>query len=832
MLDLFRYDVKHALRGLLRDRSFTAVAVLSIGLGVGANAAIFSLVDQALMRRLPVREPDRLVLLSWNGSAMSYGWGSGNLLSNPFFRDLKAENQVFEGVFARHPTNALFSIDGPPEPVNTEIVSGSYFPVLGVKPALGRLLEESDDVTPGGHPVVALSYDYWKNRLGGRTDVVGKKALLNNHPMTIVGVSAPGFRGVDFGEMPAVFVPIMMKKEATPDFDWLLDRRGVWLHVFGRLKPGVSPEQAAGGLQPWFNRVKENDTREKGWPAASPDQLKRYFASKLDVLPAASGRSDLRRRLEQPLMVLLAATGLVLLLACLNVANLSLARAFARRRETALRLAIGASRPRVVRELLVQSALLAIAGALLGMVLAPLVTSGLISFLPDAVDLSTAIDQRVFLFALLAAVGTGVLFGLMPAVQASRTQPAFALKEDARTVAGGLGLRKALVVGQIGLALVLLVGAGLFVRTLRNLRSQGPGFATTNLVSFFVNPGRTGYDEPRGRRVILDLLEQVRALPEVESASLCSAMLLSGGSWNQRLTIESDHRFTTDRSVHIAAVSPGFFATLGTPILAGRDFDERDARAEDAKDPKFRSVIINERMARRYFNGKNPLGARIGFGNQPDTKAEAQIVGVVKTFSYRGIRNEDDEMFAPFLEGTSRGIGFYVRTRAASGAAFAALRAAAQRVDAAVPVTDIRTVDAQLDRSLSNERLLAMLATAFASLAILLAVVGLYGVTSFVVSRRTREIGIRLALGAPRGAALWMIVRDTALMVAVGVAIAVPAVFGLGRLVQSQLFGVQAMDVATIAAAAALVAFVALVAAALPARRAVRVSPIEALRYE
>jgi predicted permease len=832
MLELFRYDVKHALRGLLRDRAFSAVAVLSIGLGVGANSAIFSLVDQALMRRLPVREPERLVLVNWNGSQVSSLMGSWNLLSHPFFRDLKADNQVFEGVFARHPTNALFSIDGKPEAVNTEIVSGSYFPVLGVKPALGRLLDESDDVTPGAHPVVALSYDYWKNRLGGRSDAVGMKVLLNNHPMTVVGVSAPGFRGVDFGELPAVFVPIMMKRQATPDFDWLEDRRGGWLHVFGRLKPGVSSAQAAAGLQPWFKALLESDTRQPGWPVVSPDQRKRYFASTLELLPASSGRSDLRRQLEQPLMVLLAATALVLLLACLNVANLSLARAFARRRDTALRLAIGASRPRVVRELLVESALLAVGGALLGMALAPLVTSGLVSFLPDAVDLSTAVDRRVFVFALLAAVSTGLLFGLMPALQASRTQPAFTLKEDARTVAGGLGLRKALVVGQITLALVLLVGAGLFVRTLRNLRSQGPGFATTNLVSFTVNPARSGYDEPSGRRLLLELLEQVRALPEVQHASISSALLLAGGSWQTGMTIESDHRFTTDRQVHIAAVTPGFFTTLGTKVLAGRDFGERDVRAEDAKEPKFRSVVINERMAQHYFNGKNPLGARIGFGNRPDAKADMEIVGVVKTFSYRGIRQEDDEMFVPLLEGTNKGGVFYVRTRAASSAAFTAIRAAAQRVDPGVPVTYLRTIDTQLDYSLSKERLLAMLATAFAGLAVLLAVVGLYGVTSFVVSRRTREIGIRLALGAPRAGALWMIVRDTALMVGVGVAIAVPVVFSLGRFVQSQLFGVQAMDVATIVAAACLVASVALAAAALPARRAVMVSPIEALRYE
>jgi putative ABC transport system permease protein len=830
MLDWLRYDVRHALRRLLHDRVFTVVALLSIGLGVGANSAIFSLVDQALYRQLPVREPERLVLLNWKGGFVGAGWGSGNLLPHPLFRDLKAQNQVFEGMFARHPTWALLSIEGPPEPVNTEIVSGSYFGVLGVGAALGRVLDESDDVTPEAHPVVVLSFDYWKTRLGGRADVVGRKVLLNNYPMTVVGVAAAGFRGVDWGEVPSLWVPTMMKKQATPDFDWLDDRRGSWLHVFGRLKPGLSVAQAAAGLQPWFKAMLVEDMRLPSWPVVTEEQRQKFLASSLEVLPAAAGRSDLRRRLEQPLLVLLAATSLVLLLACLNVANLCLARAFARRRETALRLAIGASRGCIVRELLVQSGLLALAGALLGMLVAPLVTSGLVSFLPDAVDLSTAVNARMFSFALFAALSTGLLFGLVPALQASRTQPGFTLKEESLSVAGGLGLRKALVVGQITLALVLLIGAGLFVRTLSNLRSRGPGFSMSNLLTFGVNPGSSAYSPAQGRQVMLDLLASLRALPEVQSASISTATLLGGGSWNQQATIESDHRFTTDRSVHIGAVSPGFFASLQAPILDGRDFDDHDA--QDGPPFKFRSVIVNESLARRYFGAKSPIGARLGLGNRPDTKAEMQIVGVVKTFSYRGIREDEDQAFVPFLESQIRGTNYYVRTRTPSTAAFASIRAAAQRVDPGVPLTGLRTLDDQLDRSLSSERLLAMLATAFAGLAVLLAVVGLYGVTSFVVSRRTREIGIRMALGATRGAARWLIVRDTVLMVTAGILIALPAVWGLGKLVQSQLFGVAAMDGSTIAGAAALITLTALTAAALPAHRAASLNPVEALRCE
>jgi predicted permease len=830
MLEQLRYDVRHAVRGLLRDRAFTAIALLSVGLGVGANSAIFSLVHQALFRQLPVREPERLVLLSWNGSFVGKGWGSDNLLPHPMFRDLKAENQVFEGLIARHPTQIHLSLDNAPEPVNAEIVSGNYFGVLGVRPALGRLLDESDDVLPDAHPVVVVSHDYWKNRLGGRGDVVGRNVLVNGFPMTIIGVAAAGFRGVDWGEVPSLWIPTMMKKQATPDFDWLDDRRGRWLHVFGRLKPGVTARQAQAALQPWFKGMLEADTRREGWPQVTEEQRRRFLASSLDVLPAAHGRSDMRQRLEKPLLVLLAATVLVLLLACLNVANLCLARAFARRRETAVRLAIGASRGRIVRDLLVQSALLALAGAAVGVVLAPAVSAGLISFLPEAVDLQPGIDSRVFLFALAVALSTGLLFGLVPALQASRARPGFTLKEEATSVAGGLGLRKALVVGQIALALVLLIGAGLFVRTLSNLRARGPGFDMTNLLSFRVDTGRSAYSQPRGERLLRDLLAEVRGLPDVEDAALSTAMLLDGGSWNMNATIESDRRFVTDRAAHNNAVSPGFFTTLRAPLLAGRDFDERDART--GPDSAFRHAIVNESFARRYFADRSPIGARLGFGNRPDTKTEMEIVGVVKTFSYRGLRETDDQVFVPILEGAFGGSNYYVRTRTPSERAFASIRTAARRLDPALPVAALRTLDAQLDRSLANERLLAILATAFAALAVMLAVVGLYGVTSFVVTRRTREIGIRMALGATRRAALWLVLRDTAVMVGAGIAMALPAVWGLGRLIESQLFGVSALDGATTAAGAALVALAAGAASAVPARRASSLNPVEALRSE
>jgi predicted permease len=833
-MNQFASQLKNAVRSLVRDRGFTIVAVLSIGLGVGANAAIFSLVDQALLRTLPVRHAEQLVLLNWNGRFIGPGWGSANLLPHPMYRDIVAQTDIFEGLFARHPTEVNLAIEQTPEPVRAEIVSGSYFGVLGVQPALGRLIDESDDKQPGAHPVIVLSFDYWKSRFGAQLDVVGRKVRMNDHPMTIVGVAANGFRGVDWAEVPSIFVPTMMKNEATPQFGWLDNRRGRWLHVFGRLKPGMTREETQARLQPWFKAMLDEDMRQPDWPPVTDEQRRGFLASRLELLPAANGRSPLRRQLERPLFVLLAATGLVLLLACLNVANLSLARAFARRRETALRLTLGASRSRIVQELLTESVVLATLGALLGVLLAPLVSGGLISFLPPDVALRDSVDARVFLLALAVAISTGVLFGLMPALQASRADAASTLKEESTTVAGGLGLRRALVTGQVALALILLIGAGLFVRTLHNLRSQGPGFATTNLLTFFVDSVRSGYDQTRGRGVMEDVLAAVRALPDVESATLGSARLLGGGSWNAPMTIEADRRFTTDRSIHNNAIAPGYFATLGAGILAGRDFDERDRRDDvspKSDSPSFRSAIVNQKFVDRYLQGKNPIGVRVGFGNRPDTRADLEIVGVVSSFSYRGVREIEEQAFVPYFEAALGGGQFYARTRGRSETAFAAIRSAVAKVSPTLAVDSLRTVDDQLDRALLNERLLATLASAFAGLAILLAVIGLYGVTSFAASRRTREIGIRLALGATRGAALWLVLRDAAAMVSAGLLIALPVVWGLGRFVASQLYGVEPMDGGTIAGAALLISLVALGASAPPARRAASVSPMEALRH-
>jgi putative ABC transport system permease protein len=841
MLATFWHEVRFALRGLKKDKSFAVTALLSIGLGVGANAAIFSLVNQALLRPLPVSEPERLVLLNWRGTFIGKGWGSSNLMSYPFYQDLRDQTDVFEGVFGRAPTTVNLGVDGAAETVGAEIVTGSYFHVLGVSAFMGHTIEEADDRQPGAHPVVVLSYDYWRNHLGSRADIVGHTVSINTYPMTVIGIAAPEFRGIDWGEVPSLWLPTMMKRQATPDFDWLFDRRGVWLHVFGRLKPGDTAQRVQTALQPWFAAMLATDTRREDWPHVTAERQRRYLAASLELLPAGSGRSDWRGRLERPLLVLLAATTLVLLLACLNVANLYLARGFAHRRETALRLALGASRGRVVRELLVQSAILALAGAAVGLMLAPVFVRTLVAFLPrdvSSVDLRAGIDPFVFVVALAAALVTAVLFSLAPAFRTARAEPSRTLKEESAAIGGGIALRKTLVIGQIALALILLVGAGLFVRTLGSLRAKGPGFPTTNLALLAIDTSRSGYSQLQSATLARSLLEKLRALPEVDSVGLSAAELLAGGSWNQGLTVDAGRRFVTEAGVHCNAISPGFFDALGVPLTRGRDFTDRDAllpteagRPDDGKPSTFRSAIINESFAHRYFGDRNPIGARLGLGREVDSP-DIEIVGVVKTFTYRGLRETDDQAFFPLFESSIAGGRYWIRTRVASESAFAAIRSAVRALDPLLPVVRLRTLDDQLDRSLWNERLLATLAAAFAGLATLLAVVGVYGLMSFVVSQRTREIGIRVALGASRGSAVWLILREVLTMLAWGILIALPGLWSLGRFVESQLFGVHATDWRTALGASVLVALVALVASALPLRRATAINPIDALRCE
>jgi predicted permease len=832
VIDDLARDVRYAIRTLLRHPGFAAAAMLSLALGIGANAAIFSLVDQVLLRLLPVKEPERLVLLDWKGNALASSWGTTNLMSYPFCRDLQQQTELFDGVFCRHPTSANISTGGHHERASAEIVSGSYFSVLGVRAEAGRLISSSDDLEPGAHPVIVLSHDYWQRQLAGAPDVIGRKVLVNNYPMTVIGIAAAGFRGVDPIESPAFWVPAMMKRVVTPEWDRLIDRRTVWMNVFARLKAGSTAEQAKAKLQPWFTTLLESESRHESFPQVAAEQRREFFASTIDVLPAPQGKSDVRGNLRRPLWVLMTGTLLLLLLACLNVASLLLARGAARAQEVTTRMALGASKGRIAAQLVVEGLLIALAGGLLGLAAAPAVSRALMAFLPDNAELTSRVDQRVFLFAFSASVVTGVLCGLAPAVQAGRVALISSLKERSPTIRGGaVPVRKAIVIAQLAFTLVLLVGAGLFLQTLARLQAKDRGFDDGRVLTFSADALALRQSTDEAARVMRDLLRALQALPEVERAALANTSLLTGGSFSRDLTIEATPRIITQRPVPGMRVSPGFFSTIGIPLVAGRDFEDHDTRnLEDG----YRSVIVNESFARRYLAGRSAVGRRVGIGKQPTTETDIEIVGVVRDFSYRTLREDEspEHLFFPFADsGPLAGDGrFYLKLRTDSASAMRAVRATAARVDAALPLDEVRMLEDQIGRALRSERMLATLSSGFGTIALLLSVVGLYGVMSFVVTQRRQEIGVRVAIGATRAHAMWLVVREALIMIAAGTAIAVPVAWALRRLIEAQLFGVPAFDGPTVAAASGVLTLVTLGAAIVPAWRAALVPPMVAIR--
>jgi len=830
----FLYDLRFSARSFLRSPGFTAVTLLSLALGIGATTAIYSLVDQVILHALPIKDPASFVLVDWEGDHVVGGFGSWNLMSYPICRDLQQQTRFFDGVLCRAEIDVNLAAGGDPKPVAAEIVSGSYFSVLGVGPALGRVIEEPDDAAPGAGPVVVLSYSFWQAQFGGALDVIGRKVLINNHPMTVVGVAAAGFGGVDVGAVPALWLPASMYAEALPGAEDLLNSPSRWMQILARLRPDLSTEQAQAGLLPWFRPWLEENARRPGFPVMDADTRRHYLASSLSLTPAPQGHSPLRRSLSEPLWVLFAATGVLLGLACLNVAGLFLARGSARGREIGTRLALGASRGRIGRQLLTDSLLLAVAGGVLGAALAPLAIRGLIAFLP--LDLATtalrsSLSFRLLSFAFFASVAAGLLSGLAPAFHTRGDSVVSSLRERAGTGFGGVRLRKCIVTLQVAFSLILVIGAALFVRTLSSLLAKGPGFDTTSLVSFSLEPLKNGYSAADSNRLIERIHEAIRALPVTRDSGLARNELLTGGSWRNGVTILTDRRFTTDRGVDLNAVSPGFFATLNVRLLAGRDFDQHDSPPDGGPDPL--CAIVNEAFVKRYLNGRDPLGVRIGVGSGPNVKPDIPIVGVVTDFNYRGLRAQTEQAF--FLisdKNEDFGASFYVKLRGTPEQSFQAIRNVVRNVDPQLLILGLHTVEEQVSRSLNTERMLAALSGSFGVLALLLSLIGLYGVMSFVVTRRTREIGIRLALGATGASAIRLVLRDAVVMIAAGIAIALPCVAALGKLVQSQLFGVTATDSATVAAAALVLAAGALVAAFIPACRASNVNPTDALRLE
>jgi len=822
-------DVRLAFRTLRKSPGFTLVVVSTLALGIGANSAIFSLMDQVLLRALPVKDPQQLVILDGPGAFMGHTHND-QTFSYPMYVDFRDKNPVFDGVAARFDTGVAFTHAGQTERVIAELVSGSYFPTLGVTPLLGRAIAPSDDQTPGAHPVVVLSHGFWQRRFGGDPKAVGRSVTVNATPMTVIGVAPPSFYGLQAASAPDVFVPLMMKAQMTPVRDDLDNRRSRWLNVIARLKPGVTEKQAEAGMNVLYKQILAEEI--KGIPEPSERFKTRFLSKHLDVLPGARGLSELRRSFATPLFLLMGMVGLVLLIACANVANLILARGATRQREVAIRVALGASRGRIVRQLLVESLVLALGGGLVGVMLAAWTGSSLIALLPSEEArkvLSGDPDLRLVAFTMGMSLLTGLVFGLLPALRAANPSLLSTLKEEALAVVGGthLRFRKALVVAQVALSLLLLVGAGLFTRSLINLRGLNPGFDPEGVLSFSINPLLNGYKPAQAHAIHERLLEEMRALPGVTGASIAVEALLTDSEWRSTVRVEG---YVTkegeDMNPTVNGVASDFMKTLRMPLVAGREFTGADRQGAP------RVAIVNEEFARYFFGTESPLGRRFGFGRGKEFDLE--IVGLVRESKSMNLREGKTRfVFLPLAqrEDAAR-VTYYVRSAGGFAGLGDKLREIVRRVDPNLPVFEMKTMTAQVGESLFLERMIALLSACFGALATALAALGLYGIMSYSVAARTREIGIRMALGADRSSVLRLVMRDVLLLAGIGIGLGLPGAIGLGRFVASQLFGLTPNDPMTLGAATLLLASVALVAGLVPARRATRIEPMNALHYQ
>jgi predicted permease len=805
-------DLRYGARMLLKNPGFTLIAVVTLALGIGANTAIFTLLDKVLIRPLPVEQPNQLVTFVEGAS------GTPAIFSYPLYADLRDRNEVLSGLAAYFQQPFSLCDGNATERVVGQIVSGNYFDALGVRPMLGRFFLPEEDRTPGSHPVIVISQGLWR-RLGADPSVINKTISLNGSRYTVIGVTPAEFTGTTRGTMTDVYVPIMMQAQAQPGRNSKLeDRESGWLRLIGRLKPEVSREQAQSALSTLTDEAK------KAFPGSNAP-------AKVALTDGGLGHTDRVSDLSLPLKLLMGVVGFVLLIACANVANLLLARASARRKEIAVRLAIGAGRLRIVRQLLTESLVLAALGGSGGLLVASWATNLLLGFqqqtnhIPRAFD--AGIDSRALGFTLALSLLTGIIFGLAPAIQASKSDFVATLKEDALRRGGRtrLSLRNLLIVTQVALSLVVLIGAGLLVKSLRALQTIDPGFESAKVVTASFDLSLNGYNEARGRQFHTQLAERVAALPGVEAVSFARIVSFSAGVWTRSASLEGYQPQPGERlSFDFNAIGPDYFQTLGAPIARGREFTSQDAAGAP------RVAIINDEMARRYWPGQDAVGKRLKYGNVDQF---AEIVGVARDGRSKSLTEAPrPAIYVPMLQNYAPDLTLHVRTVVEAPTMLAAIRREAQSLDPQLPIYNLRTLAQQKDGSLYAERLAATLLTLFGLLALSLAAVGIYGVLSYAVTERTCEMGIRLALGAYPRDLLKLVVGQGLRLVFIGLLIGLGASFALTRLIAKLLYGVSATDPLTFVVIPPLLTGVALLACWIPARRATRVDPLVALKYE
>jgi predicted permease len=828
-------DVRFGFRAMKRSPGLTLVAVLSLALGIGANTAMFSLLDAILLKSLPVQEPSRLVLFgagTWGGSQDTLPDRSWELFSYPFYREISGQNQVYSGVTAVHSIefSTHGAVDGgSQELLRADLVSGTFFSVLGVKPVLGRVLNEADDQTAGAGPVAVASYSWWKRRFGNNPFVLGKTFRFESTVYTIVGVAPQGFFGTSVGQAPDLWIPLSMEKEISPGWNGLNDKFFQPLYIIARLKPGVTVEQASANTNLLFKQILRSEYVSA---QPTPKELAAIQRAQIDLTSAARGLSNLRIQYSLSLEILMAVSGLVLLITCANIANLLLARGTARSREFAVRAALGASRLRLSVQLVTESLLFALLGAALGVALAWRAGDFLLAMATGSTGqapLSVTPDLRVLAFSLLLTLITALLFGMAPAIRSTQFQLTSSLKDGRGSAAHAKSpLSRALLVSQIALSLVLLTGAGLFLRTLLNFAHVDTGFEKQNVLVFQLDEYAASYQpDARLENLLNQIEERASAVPGVRAASF-SMFTFNQGEWSNDVTLQGISRNSENgEEVMMNRVGASYFAAFGLPVLAGRTFTPQDS----ANSPKV--AVINETMARRFFPGESAIGRHFGFGDDPTRSGDYEIVGIVKNAKLESLRERPHPAaYFPHSQHVTYLPNLVVRFAGDAAPITQQVRQAIDEVAHDVPIGEVSTLAEEVDNSVSKYRLVAQLSAFFGLLAVFLVCIGIYGLFSYTVARRTNEIGIRMALGAKPSEIMEMVLGEGALLTLLGLSIGLSASLGLTRLLSSFLFDVRPNDPLTFALATIFLIFVSLLACYIPARRATRVDPIVALRYE